>query len=316
MTLFLLLAMALVVLAVLFPFFLQWLAQENVLLTTVKEGTVKAIMHGDSLHRFIMAFEGYHINEPKKKWHKSTLPNWRKNFVPDWQVLYHGPGNKNEFDFKKHDDDYYDDRHWLLKRLGLYWVGWPWKAKVYVYEFEWNEVITRDEGGNQILARADATDFIYVSDFTYGILTEEAKTKAPKENLPIKVLTLVTVAVRNPYRALFSGEDWLWRVTAAINRHVRSFVGTKKYAELITPSGDIAKAVKGKDFSAPIIALTKRLFDDTPAKKPLGLAGRYGKTRRESDIDWWSGHRRCHPNDRRTRGRFSRETACGHQGEW
>ena len=239
---------------------------------------MKGVMHGDSLRFFIMSFAGYHLNAPGKPGYKSD--------EPDWQVLYHGKQNTNNF--TETDDDFYDDRSWWMKRLGLYWVGWPWEAKVYVYPFEWNEAITDKSGNATILIRAEATDHVYAADFTYGIRTEEAKTHSP-ENLPIEALTFLTVAIRNPYRALFSGEDWLWRVTAAVNRHARSFIGAKNYNKLVTPSKDVTTAIKSVEFSQPIIKLNEKLFDDSTeeSKPPYGLFGRYGVEIRTADLQWF-----------------------------
>ncbi len=267
------LVLLVIVAFVVFP----WLAKENVLFTTVKEGTVKAIMRGKSFDRFILRFAGYHLNDPKQ----SEKP-WYKPDRAEWQVVYHGSGNKSGFSGDETKDDHYDDRSWLLKHLGLYWVGWPWANSVYVYQFEWNETYTeKEEGTEKVLPRAEATDFIYVADFTYAIVTEGAETK---DRLPTNELTLVTVAIRNPYRALFSGEDWMRRITAAINRHVRNFVGDRDFQELIS-----SKKENWTDFSQPVIKLTEELSDDLPkddpkTKPPYGLQGRYGVEIRTADL--------------------------------
>lgn len=234
-----------------------WLAEENILFTTVKEGTIKAVMNGKSVHHFLMSFAGYHLNDPMKKRYD------RSPDVGDWAVVPH-PG---------HDDSEYDDRSWLLKYLGLYWVGWPWRASVFVYRFEWNETETNiSTGKEKVRSRSELTDFIFVSDFTYAVVTDAAETN---EGLPTDELTLVTIAIRNPYRALFSGEDWMRRITAAINRHVRDFVGNEEYSHLISTKID-----KG-DFSKAIIELNDKLPDDKDGK---GLTSRYGVVIRMADL--------------------------------
>lgn len=249
-----------------FPFFLQRLGGATLFFTTVKEGTVKAIVRGKSFERFIMSFAGYHLNDPSKAWYRSEKP--------DWEVLYHGKDNINGFAGNDMKDDRYDDRSPLLKHFGLHWVGWPWAHGVYIYGFEWNETTTNKEDGKEkILPRAEATDFIYVADFTYAIKTDSAETK---DHLPTDELTLITLAVRNPYRALFSGEDWMRRVTAAINRLVRDFVGKEEFENLI--SSDLT------DFSSNIVTLTDTLPDDKPAPAPRGLKGRYGVEIRTADL--------------------------------
>lgn len=235
---------------------LKWLAERSFLFTTVKEGTAKAIMRGDSFERFIMSFAGYHLNDPGKSWYDTTKP--------DWEVLHTGTATSK-----------YDDRWSLLKYLGIYWIGWSWANSVYVYTFEWNETYTdRADGIEKVLPRAAATDFIYVSDFTYAVVTDGAETR---DRLSTNELTLVTVAIRNPYRALFSGEDWMRRITAAINRHVRTFVGKKNYEEVITETDPIG-------FSSPVIELNTNLPDDVAGRTPRGLQGRYGVEIRTADL--------------------------------
>lgn len=258
---------SIIVTVICFPFFFQRLGEENIFFTTVKEGTAKAVMRGKSFERFIVAFAGYHLNDP------SQLSYYRPEF-PDWEVLYHGKDNPNGFTGNDMKDDRYDKRSGLLKHLGLHWVGWPWAHSIYVYAFEWNETITeRETGKEKILPRAEATDFIYVADFTYAVKTDSAETK---DRLPTDELTLVTVAIRNLYRALFSGEDWMRRVTSAINRLVRDFVGKEDFEPLI--SSDLSK------FSKDIVDLTDELPDDKPQPAPRGLKGRYGVEIRTADL--------------------------------
>src|SRR3989344_2741485 len=149
------------VVAIALVLFLPWLAQESVLFTTVKEGTAKAIMRGGSFDRFVMSFEGYHLNVPSEPGYDSS--------EPDWQVLYHGRNNTSGFgegaakgtpSADGLPDSFFDRRLWLLKTLGLYWVGWPWATSVYVYQFEWNETITDDDGKEKVFPRSAATPFL------------------------------------------------------------------------------------------------------------------------------------------------------------
>lgn len=268
-------------------FFMQWLAEEDILFTTCTEGTIKIVVKSGSFDHPIMSFAGYHLNDPRAaNYYKKEFKGVERTvLLPDWQVLYHGVGNKRGFE--NTGDDYYDDRYQLLKNLGLYWVGWPWSHSVYVYAFEWNETVTqKDTGEEKILPRAEPADFVYVKDFVYAIKTSGAETR---DRLPVDILMLVTVAVRNPYRALFSGEDWLQRVTAEINRYVRTFVGSHYYQNLISPEQssateddenketDADKIKKyWKQFSNPIITLNELLPDDDKDTSPRGLKDRYG----------------------------------------
>lgn len=243
------------------PFLLfPWLAEENILFAKVNEGTVKTIMRGDSFDRFIMSFAGYHLNDPSKAWYN------KPEVFADWEVVPHEKGTDNR----------YEDRSWLLKHLGLYWVGWPWASSVYVYEFRWNETESAaGTGKEEIRPRNEPTDFVYVSDFTYAIVTDGAETK---DRLATDELTLVTVAVRNPYLSLFAGEDWMRRITSAINRDVRDFIGQHPFDKIISEKSE------WREFSKGLIELNTRLPDDPISEPHPGLKGRYGVEIRAADL--------------------------------
>lgn len=290
-------------------FFMQWLAEENILFTTVKEGTAKAIMRGKSVDRFIMSFAGYHLNDPNKDWYRETITKKVKRDgneitvtepCPEWTVLYHGPNNPNDItEEEEQKDAFYDDRPWILRHLGLYWVGWPWANSVYVYLFEWIETTTNKKtGAQEIDRRKEPTDYLFLTDFTYAIVTGGAETR---DRLPVDILILTTVAMRNPYKALFSGEDWIRTFTAAVNRHVRNFVASMAYDDLISPEdkkeGVGSKKIKGSnelskpiidwsnELSKPIIDLNTALPDEDPSDTgPKGLLLNYGIKIRRADL--------------------------------
>jgi len=262
---------SIVTMIVVFPFFIQKLAKSNLFFTTVKEGTAKAIMRGKSFERFIMSFAGYHLNDPSKK----STPSYCVE-IPDWQVEYHG--KENTKGYAEENDARYDERQgWhgeVLKHFGVYWIGWPWSHNIWVYAFEWNETMAGEDGKEVLKIRPEATDFIYVADFTYAIKTDGAETK---DRLPTDELTLVTVAVRNPYRALFSGEDWIRRVTSAVNRRVKEYVGGMDFSKLITE--DTSK------LSAQIVLLSECLPGESKkTDPPRGLKARYGVVIRTADL--------------------------------
>lgn len=284
--------------------YLKWLAEQDVFFTKCNEGTIKAIMKGATADHFIMSFAGYHLNDPRKL-HCYSVTDSKGEVLQQWEVVYHGAHTKRlplgeqqkmteEELAATTKDDYYDDRPKFLKRLGLYWVGLPWRKSVYVYPFSWNETITRkSDGKEEIRPREEPTNFIYVADFTYAIKTDGAETR---DRLSVDVLTFVTVAIRNPYRALFSGQDWMQRVTSVVNRQVRNFVGSKGYDELIYPLGpagngsskpDMRTITKrwSEEFSRPIIDLTHFLPDEEETEAPPhGLLQLYGVKIRTADL--------------------------------
>jgi len=251
------------------PLVATWLAENNILYTTVKETTVKAIVRGRALDHFVMAFADYHLNDPRKPWFDHEQP--------DWEVLYHGktatsPGEP---------DAKYDDRTQFQKSLGVYWVGWPWALRVYEYEFEWNE--TKAESGTgfeRVYPRKEWTDFAFVSDFTYAIPTEGAETQ---DRLETNELTLATVAICNPYRALFSAEDWMRRITAEINRRARAYIGGKTYQDLLASDQDATMSA----YSDPLLDLNAKLPEDyrEGAPEPHGLIGRCGVILRAANLE-------------------------------
>lgn len=238
------------------PFIIKNLAAENIVFTTVKEGTVKAIVRGESFERFIMAYQGYHLNDPSKGWYDRRQPKWMvlPNTEPDY---------------------FYDERSftvfgWFLLSLGVYYIGLPWSHTVYYYTFEWNEVETDPNTGKQrVRRRKEVTDFIYVVHFTYAVVTDRAETK---DRLQTDWMTLVTMQVVNPFKALFETEDWMQRVTAKVNGFITSFAGRQKYDKIVT----FCKASDQGKFSKPIIALTEDTVDASGTVTDKGLRSEYG----------------------------------------
>jgi hypothetical protein len=150
-----------------------------------------------------MAYKGHHLSD-------------------QWDVVDHSASSP---------DDAFDTRHPLLKWLGLYWVGPPWSHSVYYYVFEWNETQTDPSTGKQkVRPRKEATDFVYVNDFPYAIVTDRAETS---DRLQTDLETDITMQVTNPYRALFETEDWMRRATAKSNGFITPFVGGKSYDEML-----------------------------------------------------------------------------------
>lgn len=233
------------------PFIIKNLAAENIVFTTVKEGTAKAIVRGESFERFIMTYQGYHLNDPSKVWYDSSEPKWM--VLPN-----------------KQPDLYYDERSsslfgWILLSLGVYYIGLPWSKDVFYYTFEWNEVETDPSTGKQrVRRRKEVTDFIYVVHFTYAVVTDRAETS---DRLQTDWMTLLTMQVVNPFKAIFETEDWMQRVTAKVNGYIASFAGKQKYDDLVT----FCKASDASPFSKPLIALTEDSGTDSGLRSEYGV---------------------------------------------
>jgi regulator of protease activity HflC (stomatin/prohibitin superfamily) len=261
------LAIAVIYLLICLPFFLRWLADEDILLTTVQEGTAKAIMQGKNFHHFVMAYKGFHLNDPLNKKIHVEFKTVNDKDVPaqDWEVL---PNDQ--------PDKYYDNRPLILRWLGLYYVGIPGLSRsVYQYPFTWSEWTTR-EGKRYLWERPNIrTDFIYMKNFPYAIRMDDLKTA---DLLPVDIDAVLTTRTMNPYLALFRTEDWLFQVTAAAERVGRDFVGSHKFTELNdafrqSEQGEYVK----RNFSRPIMKLTNELLDhDDADHSPAGLSGKYG----------------------------------------
>jgi len=234
---------------------LPQLASKNLLFTTVKEGTAKAIVKGEGFDRLLMAHKGHHLNDPTKPWYVNSPA------TPAWQVLPNASGTT---------DDDYDDRHWLWKELGIHWVGFPWSHGIYYYMFEWNETMTGPDGKEKIRPRKEPTDFVYVIHITYAVVTNQAETK---DGLQTDELTFITVQVVNPFLALFGTKDWMRRITSKVNGYIASFVGKMKYDKLKS----FCKSADQEGFSKGVIALNEDgVADPTTGKVDLGLRNEYG----------------------------------------
>jgi SPFH domain / Band 7 family len=263
-----LIVMIIVLYRIYLPILITWLAEENILYTTVEDGQAKIIMRGDDFDRCVMSYEGFHLNVPGH-----SLPRY-DNEEPDWEVLADNPFAPKGF---------YDLRSAFEKKYGLYWVGYPWENKVYKYTFRWNETKTEaageDRGSESILPREAETDFVYVKDFTYVAVTHGAETK---EGLPTREQTNVTVRITNPYKALFRTEDWMRRVMSPTNRIAREYVASQGYKDLLA-----ATEASKKSYTDQVIGLTSALPEDEPnaPKHAKGLSGKCGVTIAAADLE-------------------------------
>lgn len=211
--------------------------------TTVKEGTAKVVFKGDSFHKILMSYEGYHM-------------------TGEWDVQKNGSFFTSP----------------LQSFFGLYFVGfWP-IHKIYTYNFEWAEMKQNKAGVYEVNHREAPTNFIYVKDFPYVGILDAAETKG---GLPVDVRYVATIRVTNPYRALFKVDGWLGRTIAAVNSANRSFIGTKEFAEL-TSDNEEKEVIKVEisllnqklaDYGVEIVKLETQAID---------ISGKAGEKAREA----------------------------------
>jgi len=238
---------------------IQKLAQHDILWTYVAEGTAKVVVRGESFSHTIMAFEGHHLNDPR------DTPRFQRN-QPAWEVI-------------KSPEDWKDDRGFLARKFGIYWIGWIWPfLQVYSYRFRWTEE-TQDEetGAMKRWPRNESTDFIYIQHFPYVITLNAAETVG---KLPVDLFYQLTVWINNPYKALFEVEDWLVRVTGACNRSARNFVGASSYEELTSETRDREKTEHDAPvkLSTSMLKLNRMLPDEEETGVRGGLPAIYGIT--------------------------------------
>jgi len=233
--------------AVATPLFVNWIANFNILFTKVREGSAKAIMTGESFEFFVMSHKGHHLNDPRKRWYSDQHPAWE--VLPD------------------EDGTDYDDRSWIWRKIGVYFVGIPPFRRVYKYHFVWNEERTNPEGDMAVWTRDRHTDFIYIAHFPYMPVIKSAETA---EGIPVDAFYQLTVAINNPHMALFGSEDWMVITTGAANRAGRNYIGASSYQEIISETSRSGSSGVHDSFGSPIVRLNKKL-PDQPEESELGL---------------------------------------------
>jgi len=259
------------------PFVFSGWADEDYLFTKVEDGTGKIINKGDSFHRVIMSFEDHHLNDPTKPWFDPSQPRW--------EVLKNEPGVSylckpwlpKKF-LPKHTSypaNNYDNRPWLLREFGLFWVGLPKMRQIRSYNFSWNEYQRQQIGDGDLVIRPrkEVTNIFKVNDFSYVMVLTDAKTA---DNLTVRAEFVTVVRMTNPKKALIDSDDWLVQLEAYIDRQARSFIGSFTYDQLRSETDDVALAAK-EDFSKRMRELTLRLPDEEELSA-LGTKGTIGIT--------------------------------------
>jgi regulator of protease activity HflC (stomatin/prohibitin superfamily) len=233
----------------------------NTFFTAVPEGAIKEIVKGEGgpVSHFVMAFKGYHLNDPRRSWHDASQP--------DWEVLPNAPGRT---------DRNYDDRLWLTHWIGIYSVGIPKFRDVFSYKFMWNEQRSLPDGSQGMWSRDEETQLVLAKKFAYLFCLPSVITK---DGLEVKLEYLVTLHITNPNVALNDTDKWLMQIQAAAESIARGFVNNNEFMTIRCQHGrSETTGLANEGFAKPIIALTQALMNEKNPSKPLGTKGAYGVT--------------------------------------
>lgn len=216
-----------------FAFLVYFAAQDKKFFTAPREGTAEFVMEGNRVRRMIAVWKGHHqlgLDEAITKFANVVDPALRPNpIIEQYQIV---PGEPT------HGFLYcLNPLNWM-QSLGIYWVGiWPF-IKNYLYDFIWTEEKVTEDGKivphtRRAIKKGGTEDgqtpFVKINDTNYFFVANDVKTI---DGVPLKFILLVTVRVENPYKALFSGADWLERTGGAINNMTMRCVGVRNYEQV------------------------------------------------------------------------------------
>lgn len=172
-----------------------------------------------ALLRFYVLQEAFCLARMRYGEFQEFIMRWKgKKFDREWNVV-------EDTDIKRH----------LLG--GLVWM-WFFE-KPHEYYLSWK---TLKEG------EKEPTDHIreklvrvLLGDKTYYVLISEAE---DSNLMPLRLVVLLTVRVKNPYKAIFGVDDWLQVILSRIAPAVRDSVSQQTYQELIKSKKGIGKEIK------------------------------------------------------------------------
>ena len=238
--------------------FLRRLAERNIVVTIVQEGTGKLIMKNGKAFRFITAHAGTGNND-------STDPD------EFWDITQHGEDKSR--DEGKKDISPLETRqampsqlvNWIDQRLlpgGMRWVGFKFLGyELYEYNFRWEVLRSSEPSGEEdglvrkrqllsgkwVASFAKRIDYVYTKDAVYYLELIGAETKglleeAGKKNgkvahksvgMPVNISMVMTARVVNPYRALIFIHDWLESTFDLVRPVIRKWVADNLYEDVI-----------------------------------------------------------------------------------
>lgn len=182
------------------------LAPRNLFFTFVKEGTAKIIVRGDKFERALIQWEGRTFQYSASGEEKWAVVSGVESH------LFGG-----------------------LRYYGL----WP-IFDVYIYDFQWTGVT---EKGDVVHHPRETLDFILLREDIYWGEVEDAE---DKKLLPLGLELILTVAVINPYKALFNIQNWLETVINRIKPLVRDLITQDEFENLIQRKEALGNDLYGK----------------------------------------------------------------------
>lgn len=229
------------------------LAPRNYFFTFVKERTAKVVVKGDAFHKLLIQWNGYTIDGDKNvipvdKWTKDgkVLEKredelFKKVIKPVKRTIKINR-RKRQITILKEEEKKIEQREAIRPRKepwhffgGLRFYGfWPF-LDIYTYDFQWTGV---KENGELDPHPKERLDFIILKDDIYWGRVEKAE---DIELLPLELGLLLTIRVKNPYKALFNVQNWLEAVVNRLKPLVRDRITQDTYQRLIQQQGAIGE---------------------------------------------------------------------------
>ncbi|HEY4524410.1 MAG TPA: SPFH domain-containing protein [Candidatus Paceibacterota bacterium] len=269
-----------IVFGVLMALFVYALAGMRVFFTFCPGGEIVSIVKGKEPKRFIMSHKGFHLNDPEDRNNFDDKYDRWDVIKNDWRKLPAGAT------LNGYDEGWKDNRNWLEKKFGIYWVGIFPLIQVYRYFFQWAEVQQKEtppgqEGkpGLTVKVRGENVYSIFAKVFPYLMELEEAPTSG---GLPVKMRYVLNIRCINPLKALFWVDNWLAKTQTAANENARNYVGGSTYKHLLSeiegkvaadPKDDFLKDADGNPLFFETIMLW---LNDKMGNRTVGLKQLYG----------------------------------------
>lgn len=184
---------------------IKLLASRDIFLTLVKEGSAKAVMGvGDSgFHKFIMHFSGHRFKSGTWEVENKSSKGWKI-----WK---------------------------FLGLSGVKYLGIPGLHTIHEYKFRWNSLKqsaddeTTDAGGIYFKSHDDLLDNILLQDDIYYARIQGAE---DHKMVPLDLDITLQIGIKDPYKALFTVQEWLEMTWGIYLPAIRRYVSTKGWQDL------------------------------------------------------------------------------------